>query len=66
MLSNHLNQARLLVTLDIYVIVCVLDADLLIPEYESELPIAAEPTPKSVHSLIEAPLAAAWHHVFVT
>ena len=47
------------------VIISILYANFLIPEYEGKHPVSAEPAPKAVHSLIKAPLATAGHHILV-
>ena len=63
---NQVDDASLLLRLNIDVVVCIVDADILVPQHHCEHPVAAVPAGRLVEFLIELPLATAWLEFLVT
>ena len=66
MISYLVNKSLLLVALNIDVVVCIKDANLLVPHDDRQHPVAAVPAARRIVLLVELPLTAAWNQVLVT
>ena len=65
-LSDQINDSFLFIALNIDVVICIQDTDLLVPKDECEYPVAAVPARGVIDFTAQFPLTTAGHDLLVT